>query len=322
MSGIGWYGDFGNLLVTPSNGAFHPNRGSVEDPESGYRSRISHDTEVAKPAYYSIVLDDYRIKTEVTMTPRASMLRFTFPEDSTNRIQIDLARRIGGTSVKQFVRVTDNQRIGGWMKCTPEGGGWGNGQTNMVFYTVYFYGEFSKPFDSHGIWSADIPEDQNRKAEGIASEIYQNIIAESEVLEGLEELEGDHLGFYARFPDLAGGEQVMFKAGISFVDMDGARNNLEQELNHWDFERVRADGENKWSEQLDLIRVSGATVKQKKIFYTAMYHSLSDPRNFTDFDGRFRFPEMGNRRMLFQLYAGRCCNSCDPRCLVKGDTGI
>ena len=52
MSGVGWFGDFGNLLVTPTNGNFYPNRGPVENTAIGYRSRFSHDTEIATPGYY------------------------------------------------------------------------------------------------------------------------------------------------------------------------------------------------------------------------------------------------------------------------------
>ena len=294
MSGVGWFGDFGNLLVTPSNETFHPNRGSHEDPDSGYRSRINHKTENAEAAYYSIHLDDYRIKAEVTTTQRAGILRFTFPEDSTNRIQIDLARRIGGTSVRQYIRVIDNQRIEGWIKCTPEGGGWGNGKTNMVFYTLYFSGEFSKPFHNHAIWTAEIPVNQGRKSEDVVSDRYQGMIERSSIHKDLDELEGAHLGFYASYPHLSDNEQVMFKAGISFVDLNGARNNLKEELDHWDFEQVVADGEKEWMEYLDLIKIDGASEEQKKIFYTALYHALNDPRDFTDHDGRFYLKETGS----------------------------
>lgn len=293
MSGIGWFGDFGNLLVTPTNGKFHPNRGSVENPETGYRSSISHDTEIATPGYYAIDLDSYSIKAEMAVTQRAGILRFAFPQDSTNRIQIDLARRIGGTSVKQYIKVLDEQRIEGWMRCTPEGGGWGNGKTNMVFYTVYFSGEFSKPFLNYGIWSAKIPEGQSRKVQDVVTDIYQKLIENSEINEGLKELEGDHLGFYADYPSLKNGEKVMFKAGISFVDQEGARNNLNRELNHWDFDQVKSDAKKAWTEQLSVIKIEGATEKQRKIFYTSLYHALMDPRDFTDFDGRFYLKETG-----------------------------
>ncbi len=293
MSGVGWRGDFGNLLTTPANGIFHPVRGRVEDPDNGYRSRISHDKEQAAPGYYAITLDDYEIRAEMTSTQRVGLLRFTFPHDDSNRIQIDLARRVGGTSLRQFVRVLDDRRIEGWMEYAPEGGGWGNGLTNMVFYNVYFSAEFSQPFASHGVWSAEIPEGQTRKVQDIESDGYQELIREGRDLGAVSETEGDHLVFFAEFPGLQAGEEVMFKAGISFVDLDGARNNLQTELDHWDFDRVRSDAEAAWEKQLDLVRIEGASEEQKEIFYTAMYHAQSDPRDFTDVDGRFYLKETG-----------------------------
>ena len=78
------------------------------------------------------------------------MLRFTYPEHNQSRIQIDLARRVGGTSVAQYVLVKDEHTICGWMKCTPEGGGWGNGW-GQANYTVYFYVVFSKPLRGYGL---------------------------------------------------------------------------------------------------------------------------------------------------------------------------
>ena len=293
MSGIGWRGDFGNLLTTPANGEFHPVRGRVEDPDNGYRSRISHDTEQASPGYYAITLEDYGVRAEMTSTQRTGVLRFTFPQDESNRIQIDLARRIGGTSLRQFVRVLDDHRIEGWMEYAPEGGGWGNGLTNMVFYTLYFSAEFSQPFSSHGVWSADIPEGQSRKVEAIESEAYQDLVRDGHMIDDVGELEGDHLVFLARFPELEEGAQVKFKAGVSFVDLEGARRNLQSELPHWDFERVRADAEAAWEQALGRIQIEGASEEQKQIFYTAMYHAQSDPRDFTDVDGRFYLKESG-----------------------------
>ncbi len=291
MSGIGWFGDFGNLLTMATNGTFHPNRGSVEQADTGYRSNFSHDSEVAKAGYYAVTLDDYNIKTELTTTQRSGILRFTFPEDKSNRIQIDLSRRIGGTSTRQYIKIIDDRHIEGWMKCESAGGGWGNGKPERlgypIFYTVYFHGKFSKPFSSSSIWSAEIPDGQTRKDEDIRSDSYQQLVAQSELLIGNKEYKGDHIGFVANFPNLKENDQVLFKAGISFVDLDGARQNLRTELNHWDFEEVRNQAKNTWAEALDLIKIKGATEKQKKIFYTGMYHARIDPRDFTDVDGRY-----------------------------------
>ncbi|WP_430815096.1 GH92 family glycosyl hydrolase [Carboxylicivirga sp. RSCT41] len=287
LSGVGWFGEFGNLLVMPTNGELQTSRGNVAKPESGYRSRFSHDTEHAEAGYYSVHLDDYDVKAEMTATEHVGLLRFSFPKDSSNRIQIDLARRIGGTSVKQYIKVIDNQRIEGWMHCNTDGGGWGDGRIHNAKYTVYFSAEFSRPFQSSGVWTADIPKNQSRKWDGVNSKKYQRLIADSRIINGVTELEGEHLGFIANFPDLHCGEEVMFKAGISFVDLEGARNNLDTELKHWDFEKVVDEARHKWEKALNVIQIEGATDEQKQVFYTGMYHAMLDPRRFTDVDGRY-----------------------------------
>lgn len=157
MSGIGWYGDLGNFLVMPTTGELHTFKGTEENPESGYRSRYSHDREVAKVDGYSVMLDDYGIQVELAAASRSGMMRFTYPQSEVSRIQIDLARRIGGTSTEQYVEVVDDYTIKGWMKCTPDGGGWGDG-AGQGNYTAYFYCCFDRPLKNFGLWSADIPE--------------------------------------------------------------------------------------------------------------------------------------------------------------------
>jgi putative alpha-1,2-mannosidase len=169
MSGIGWYGDLGNFLVMPTTGDLKTSSGRIEFPEEGYRSRYSKEDEIALAGYYAATLSDSKIRAEATAAPHSGMLRFTFPKHKQSRIQIDLARRVGGTSTEQYVKVVDENTIQGWMKCTPDGGGWGNGGGNPN-YTVYFYAQFSKPLKNFGIWSADIPDDWIRKRQTIESD--------------------------------------------------------------------------------------------------------------------------------------------------------
>ena len=136
MSGIGWYGDLGNFLVMPITGKLHTFKGTEENPEESYRSRFSHETESSHVDKYKVKLDDYDIKVELTAAPRSGMIRFTYPKHEESRIQIDLARRIGETSSEQFIEVVDDYVIRGWMRCTPENSGWGNGE-GQGHYTVY-----------------------------------------------------------------------------------------------------------------------------------------------------------------------------------------
>lgn len=286
MSGIGWYGDLGNFLVMPVTGGLKMNAGRPGQPDSGYRSRYKKETEKASAGYYSVELSDYGIKAEATAAPHSGMLRFTFPENENSRIQIDLARRVGGTSSFQQVKVVDDHTISGRMECTPEGGGWGNGAGNAR-YTVYFYACFSKPLKQYGVWSADIPDTQKRKREDIESEAYQQLIAQSSVIMNVKEFEGKHVGFFTDFETVEN-EKIMMKVGISFVSVEGAEKNLKTEIEGWNFDKVYRNNRALWDEALSKITVKGKNEDEKTIFYTSLYHTMLDPRMFTDVDGKYR----------------------------------
>lgn len=89
------------------------------------------------------------------------------------------------------------------------------------------------------------------------------------------------------FGDL-GGEALVVKVGISAVSVEGARKNLEGEVSHWDFDRVRTEAEEAWNAKLRRVRVSGGSRAQQRIFYTALYHTMIAPCLFNDVDGRYR----------------------------------
>lgn len=285
MSGVGWNGDLGNFLVMPSTGELKTIAGSLKDPDSGYRSRYSKDSEVAEAGYYSVFLDDYKILAELTAAEHSGMYRFTFPENENSRIQIDLARRVGGTSTLQQVKVVDKYTISGWMYCPPEGGGWGNGEGKSE-YRVYFYAQFNKPLENYGVWSANIPDGQSRKLEDVTSIEYQEYIKNSEIKNNITKEEGKHLGFFTNF-STEESDQVLLKVGISFVDTESARENLKKEIPHWDFDRIKSDAYNKWNEYLGKIKIKGGTNNQKTVFYTALYHTMIDPRTFEDVDKKY-----------------------------------
>ena len=285
MSGVGWYGDLGNFLVMPTTGKIHTASGSLDDPDAGYRSRDDKESEEASAGYYKVSLSDYSITAEATAAPHSGMLRFTFPQQDTSRIQIDLARRVGGTSTEQFVKIVDDHTIEGWMKCTPQGGGWGNGDGKAT-YTVHFYAQFSKPFTAHGVWSADIPDDWSRLRESVTGPEYQAQIAKAKIIPNVSEKQGKHLGFYAEFPTEQD-EQVVLKAGISFVSVANAKENLATEIKDFDFDAAHNKAVTQWNEALGDIKIKGGTEDEKTIFYTALYHTKLDPRIFQDVNGEY-----------------------------------
>jgi len=288
LSGVGWYGDLGNFLVMPTTGPLKTSAGRADHEEEGYRSAFTKQSEAASAGYYKVTLSKYHVKAEMTAAPHSGIMRFSFPANNRSRIQIDLARRVGGTSTEQYVKVVDDHTIEGWMKCTPDGGGWGNGEGHAN-YTVYFYAQFSKPLKQYGVWSAAIPNDWTRKREDIESERYQQRIAEAStngVTKQPHEQQGKHLGFFTEFATREN-EQVLMKAGISFTDMAHAKMNLEREITGWDFDKVHANARELWNQALNKIKIEGGTEEEKTIFYTALYHTMIDPRIVSDVDGAY-----------------------------------
>jgi predicted alpha-1,2-mannosidase len=291
MSGVGWYGDFGNLQVMPTCGPMKLDSGRVSHPGEGWRSKYTHSNECAEANYYAVTLDDYGIRAELTAASRSGMLRFAYRRGEIARVQLNLARRIGGTSTRQSFKVVDDHTVEGWMRCPAEGGGWGNGE-GKVSYTVFFHTEFSKPLEHFGAWKIDVPDDAFPVRQGLATayfygDQYQNLVRRGEVLEGCKELEGNHIGFFAEFSNLTGDEEIAVKSGISFVSVAGARQNLARDIPGWNFDDLRAKGAGLWDEALSAIEIEGASEDQRKIFYTAVYHAMIDPRTMADADGKY-----------------------------------
>lgn len=285
MSGVGWYGDLGNFLVMPTTGKLETFAG-VGNKDEGYRSAYDKKSEMASAGYYAVLLAKYNIKAELTASPHGGIMRFTFPSSRLSGIQIDLARRVGGTSTEQYIKVVNENTIEGWMKCTPEGGGWGNGD-GKADYTVYFYATFSKPLKNYGIWSANIPDSWARKRDDVSSRRYRDSIANAPVYAGMKVKEGKHLGFFTRFATQHN-EAVELKTAISFVSIDGAKHNYDAELKDKSFENIHRQARQLWNAALSKMKVEGGTQNDRYIFYTALYHAMIDPRTAQDADGNYR----------------------------------
>ena len=281
LSGVGAFGDLGNFMVMPTNGPLKTWYGETDHPGTGYLSSYSKDTEVAKAGYYAVTLDDYKVRAEMTAAPHSGMLRFTFQKNPQSRIQIDLARRVGGTSLHQTVKVVDPNAIEGQIDCAGKGGGFMHGKVN---YTLYYHAEFSRPLKNYGVWTAKLPDgpinSNHPTPEFVAA------CTSATVLPGVGEQEGQHLGFYAEFPTEAN-DQILLKAGVSFVSIANARQNVTTEIPAWDFDGLHEQSRQAWAKSMNRLFVDGGTEDQKTVFYTAYYHSLIDPRNDADLNGQY-----------------------------------
>ncbi|MBQ0110714.1 MAG: GH92 family glycosyl hydrolase, partial [Oscillospiraceae bacterium] len=267
MSGIGWYGDLGNLQIMPVTGETELRSGSNEElpfgGKIGWKSKFSHKNEVAAAGYYSVYLDRYKIKAQATVTAHTGMLSFTYPKSKNAGIIINLSRRIAGkVDYQKITRISPTEFVGELI-CTPHGGGFGRGY-GKINYTLYFALEISKAPLCVRAFSDEKFTDENQK-----------------------NYKGEDLGLRLDFATEKD-EEIVIRCGISYVDINGALNNLKVECPDFDFEKVRKNAEKIWEDTLGAIEVEGEDETDKKLFYTCLYHTFLDPRIHNDCDGRYK----------------------------------
>jgi predicted alpha-1,2-mannosidase len=268
FSGTG-HSDMGDVLLVPTVGPLQLEPGTPEDPDAGYRSRFSHQRESASPGYYSVVLDDPKVKVELTATNRVGVHRYTFPASRQAHVILDLVSSIynyDGKVIWSQVRVEGDRLVTGFRQTK----GWAPNRH------VYFALEFSKPFKSYGLVND-------------AEETYKGFGKSGRLLEDHPEQSGRKVKAYFDFETRAG-EAILVKVAISPVGIDGALRNLRAEVPGWDFEGVRRSARDQWARALGKVEVD-ADRKQQEIFYTALYHSMLAPVTFMDVDGRYRGPD-------------------------------
>jgi len=266
FSGTG-HSDLGDFLIMPTTGAIRLEPGSGAIPNSGYRSRFSHDDEHAEPGYYSVQLDDYDILAELTASDRVGFHRYTFPESDSARIILDLAHNIyhhDNKNVWTFVRVESDSLVTGCRQTK----GWARTRT------VYFAMQFSKPFRSFG----------HRKHDNV---IYNGFYRRFDEFRDFPEMAGRNIRAWFDFAT-EDGEQIEIKFALSPVSTAGALINLEAEIPHWEFDRVKLEARDRWNDELSKIVVETVTPGEKITFYTALYHTMLGPIVYEDVDGRYR----------------------------------
>src|SRR6516162_3951525 len=147
LSGTG-ASDMLDFLLMPGTGPTKLFPGARQNPGEGYRSRFSHEEEIAVPGYYSVILRDYDIRAELTATERAGIHRYTFPKSDTSHFLVDLVHSYGKIPVVwAYLKVVGNDTIIGGRSMK----GWAPDRE------IYFAMQFSKPFSSFEIVSDDKP---------------------------------------------------------------------------------------------------------------------------------------------------------------------
>ncbi|MBA7572571.1 hypothetical protein ES708_14354 [subsurface metagenome] len=243
--------EFCDILLMPTVGKVQMLMGDEKDARTGYRSSFSHNNEFASPGYYSVLLDDYHVNVELTATTRSGFHQYTFPASDSSNIIIDLKNR--DRVIESNIQFISDTEITGLRRSIR----WAKDQH------VYFYAKFSKPFEKSGIAVNDTLVDGIANAEG------KNIKA--------------YVSYHTRQD-----EKILVKIGISAVSIEGAKMNLEAENRGWDFESIKNQARDIWEKHLSKIEIEGGTEREKRIFYTSLYHTAMAPNIFNDVDESYR----------------------------------
>ena len=229
-------------------------------------SAFTHDEEKARPGYYQVMLKDEGINAELTTTQRNGIHRYQYPAGKDAEIILDMVHSAdkgswGRRIINSQIRILNDHAVEGYRIIT----GWAK------LRKIYFYMEFSSPILTSTL------RDGGR--------VHENTAV----------INGTNLHGCFRFGQL-NGKPLTCKVALSSVSMENARQNMEQEAPHWDFDRYVAAADADWEKQLGKIEVKGTEV-QKEIFYTALYHTMIQPNTMSDVNGEYMAADYTTRKV-------------------------
>lgn len=266
FSGTG-HADLGDFLVMPTTGNLVLDPLKTANNSKGFYSTFSHSNEKASPGYYSVNLDSYGIKAELTASERVGFHQYTFPKSEDSHIILDLVYNVyhhNNKNVWTFIRVENDTLVTGYRQTK----GWA--RTKKVFFAM----QFSKPFKSYG----------HKKYN---KETYDGFYRRFKQNKNFPEMAGKDIRAYFNF-NTEEGEKINIKFALSPVSTNGALNNLKTEIPHWDFNKVKEKTKASWNKELQKIEVETLTENDKTTFYTALYHTNLSPILYEDVDGKYR----------------------------------
>lgn len=235
--------DLGDILVMPFTGERHRTW-------DAYRSSFSKTSENATPGYYTVTLDQAKVKAELTATTHAALHRYTYEQADSASILIDLQHGPAWNE-KQYHSQVNSCEVN-----------WENDSTltghvnNKVWVDqdYYFIMQFSRPVIDH----FELPMAETEKGKRLVASF-----------------------------NIQPGEEVLMKVALSTTGVEGAKANMAAEVPGWDFEGIRTAAKADWNSYLSRIEVEG-TDEEKTNFYTSFYHALIQPNEISDVDGRYR----------------------------------
>ena len=249
LSGTG-IGDLLDISFMPINKKVDLSKYFKSRDSIPYKSTYSHNNEEAHPGYYQVFLQDPKINVQLTTSQRTAYHKYTFSKDDQQSVIIDLGFETNWDSTtKTQITIEDANTLSGFRYST----GWAKNQK------VFFVAKFSKPIKTHNIYSdGNLVSTLSSTGVKSASQLFFN----------------------------NSNEELVVKVALSSVSIANAKDNLD--IENFDFEKIKSDGDNFWNTALAKIKVETPIDSLKTMFYTAMYHAQLAPVTFSDKNGEYR----------------------------------
>ena len=251
----------GGVALMPITGEAKTRPGLLENPEEGWRSTFQKSDEVADAGYYSVVLQDYGVRAELTATARVGYQRYTFPASEDSHILLNIGNRQGESGAVRDARieVVNPQTVQGYVVTEPE---YVKKYQKGASVPMYFYACFDTPFETTSVAYQDSVWHEGNMIQGPGALMLLNYKTTQ-------------------------GQQIVAKIGLSYTSVENARLNLETEAENLTFDEAREQAQDKWREQLGRIRVQGGTQDSRVKFYTGLYHCLLGRGLASDVNGAY-----------------------------------
>ncbi len=207
----------------------------------------SHSFEEASPGYYSVYLPTVGCLAEMTADIHTGVHRYSFFDSDDARLYIDVTSASAN-------------------KTSSEGFVDYNEETGIITGGCLLDGQFSGRYD------------------GLPT--YFAAVTDKPVLSYEISSDKTDCGIDLNFGSLKN-ESVELKLAISFVSAENALLNLKAETDGLTFDDVRKNAVNDWEERLSSIKINSTDEEIKTVFYTALYHSMIMPTDFTDVNGEY-----------------------------------
>jgi len=253
LSGTG-IGDLTDIRIMPINKKVDLSTPVKTRDDLPYVSKYTHLNENASPGYYSVLLEDFNIKAELTSDVRTAFHKYTFADGDDQSLILDLGYAINwDKSIDSQINIEDKYTISGYRHST----GWAKNQK------VYFVLKFSKSINGYDLY-------KNKEKIGQSKTVSDSTTSVQLFFNNLVK------------------NKLEVKVGVSSVSIDNAKENISGYKNTFDFETVRERGKSSWENALSNIKVETKIDSLKTIFYTALYHAQLAPVTFNDSNGAFR----------------------------------